>query len=63
MAITMRLAGEGIQHHGVLLTWDAAMPRSRNTVGVYVCALDEYLRAHPANEALRDRDDWLHPQR
>ncbi|MEA2250045.1 MAG: hypothetical protein QOG70_287 [Solirubrobacteraceae bacterium] len=62
MAIIVRLAGEGIQHHGVLLTWDVAMPRSRNTVGVYVRALDDYLRAHPTVDALPDRVDWLHPR-
>jgi hypothetical protein len=62
MAIIMRLAGEGIQHHGVLLTSDVAIPRSRNAVGVYVRALDDYLRAHPTVDALPDRVKWLQPR-
>jgi hypothetical protein len=59
MILASRLALEGRDHYGLLLTSDAAMPRSRNTVGLYVRALDGYLRAHPSDEALRNSVDWL----
>jgi hypothetical protein len=61
MILVSRWALEGAEHAGLLLTSDAAMPRSRNTVGRYVRALDRYLRAHPADHALRDGVDWLQP--
>jgi hypothetical protein len=61
MIVVSRLAVEGRDHHGLLLTSDAAMPRSRNTVGLYVRTIDRYLVAHPAEDALRNRVDWLRP--
>jgi hypothetical protein len=61
MILVSRLALADDHHYGLLLTSDAAMPRSRNTVGLYVRSLNRYLRAHPAEDALRDRVDWLHP--
>jgi hypothetical protein len=35
------------------------MPRGRETTGRYVERLDEFLREHPADDALADRVDWL----
>ena len=61
MALVSRLALEGRDHHGLLLTSDAAMPRSRNTIGLYVRTIDRYLIAHPAEDALRNRVGWLAP--
>ena len=61
MVLVSRLALEGRDHHGVLLTSDAAMPRSRNTIGLYVRTIDRYLVAHPTEDALRNRVDWLTP--
>ena len=62
VALASRLAAEGTEHYGVLLTSDASMPRSRNTIGAYVHTLDGYLGAHPAEDALRNRVDWLRPR-
>lgn len=61
MVLVSRLALEGRDHHGVLLTSDTAMPRSRNTIGLYVRTIDRYLIAHPTEDALRNRVDWLTP--
>ena len=63
MVLVSRLALEGRDHHGLLLTSDAAVPRSRNTIGLYVRTIDRYLVAHPHQDALRNRVDWLRPAR
>lgn len=59
--IAMRLAAEGTEHAGMLFTSDRSMPRSRNTTGAFLRALDAYLREHPADNALVNRIDWLAP--
>ena len=61
MVLVSQLALEGRDHHGLLLTSDAAMPRSRNTIGLYVRTIDRYLIAHPTEDALRNHVDWLAP--
>jgi hypothetical protein len=62
MALISRLAVDGGQHYGIVLTSDASMPRSRNTIGLWVLTLDGYLGAHGAEDALRNRVDWLRPR-
>lgn len=57
--LAMMLAADGEPHAGIVLIADATIPRSRNTTGTFVRALDAYLRAHPADDALLDRVDWL----
>jgi predicted nuclease of predicted toxin-antitoxin system len=57
--IATRWVSEGQSHHGLLLVSDRTLPRSRNTIGAYVRALDQFLRAHPAEDALRDQVRWL----
>jgi len=61
--IAMRLAAEGGTHAGMLFTSDRSMPRSRNTTGAFVRALDAYLTEHPGDDALANRIDWLTPVR
>ena len=61
MALVSQLAVEGGDHYGLLLTSDVSMPRSRNTIGLYVRVLDGYLGARPGEDALRNRVDWLRP--
>ncbi len=51
--------GGGQEHYGLLLTDDRSMPRSRNTIGLFVRVLDEFLDAHPAEDALRNQLRWL----
>lgn len=38
---------------------DRTLRCSRNTIGAYASALDQLVRAHPADEALRDQTLWL----
>ncbi|MDX6699400.1 MAG: hypothetical protein QOE65_2797 [Solirubrobacteraceae bacterium] len=52
-------AQEGRDHFGMVFTDDRSMPRSRGTVGLYVKALDAFLAARPAVDALRNAQHWL----
>jgi len=49
----------GRQHAGLIFTSDASMPRGRDTIGRYVEALDELLRANPGDAAFTERVHWL----
>jgi hypothetical protein len=57
--IARRWALEGRPHAGLIFTSDASMPRSRQTIGVYVTALQALLRANTADDAFVDRMHWL----
>jgi predicted nuclease of predicted toxin-antitoxin system len=57
--IAMCLAAESREHAGMLFTSDRSMPRSRNTTGAFVRALDAYLTQHAAADALVNRIEWL----
>jgi hypothetical protein len=59
MVITRRWATQGRCHAGLVFTSDASMPRSRDTIGRYVGALDALLAAHPAETSFADRVHWL----
>lgn len=59
MAISRTWAAAGRSHPGLIFTSDASMPRSRNTIGRYVDALDDLLARHLGDEAFRDRVHWL----
>ena len=52
-------ASEGRPHFGVVFTSRRRLPRSRDTIGLYVRTLDEFLRAHPAEDALGSSSRWL----
>ena len=57
--IVRRWALEGRHHAGLIFTSDASLPRSKNTIGVYVTELQALIRAHPAEKAFADRIHWL----
>lgn len=46
-------------HWGVLFTSRNRMPRSRETIGLYVRVLDDFLARHPAGDALLNSYRWL----
>lgn len=50
---------EGRSHHGLVFTSDAGLPRTRDTIGRYVDALDALLRDHPDADGFLDRIHWL----
>lgn len=55
-------ADEGTTHHGVIFTSRRRLPRSRETIGLYVRVLDAFLDAHRAVDALREGTRWLPEQ-
>jgi hypothetical protein len=56
----MRYAEEqGVVHHGVVLTSRRRMPRGKNTIGLFVRVLDDFLRRHPHEDALLNNYRWL----
>jgi len=54
-----RAAAEGTDHYGVVFTSQAALPRGKNTIGLYVRVFDEFLRRHPEDDAIRQSSCWL----
>ena len=57
--IARRWALEGRSHLGMLFTSDTSLPRSRQTIGRYVTALQALIRANPTDDAFTDRIHWL----
>lgn len=49
----------GEESFGLLLTDDRSMPRSKDTIGLFVRVLDALLDAHPAEDSLRNQLRWL----
>ena len=49
----------GNEHYGVVFTSRRRLPRSRDTIGLYVQVLDDFLRRHPSEDALRNSYRWL----
>jgi hypothetical protein len=52
-------ARSGRDHYGVLFTSRARMPRSRETIGLYIRVLDDFLQRHPDEDALLNSYRWL----
>ena len=63
MPLVERLRSEGHRHYGVLFTSYRSFRRARATIGLYVRALDRYLRSHPGEDALADSWDWVPAQK
>jgi len=57
--IARRWALQGRHHSGLIFTSDASLPRSRQTIGAYVAALQALLKANPGDDAFADRVHWL----
>lgn len=50
-----RTLARGEAHYGVIYTYDAALPRNRATIPLWVSTLEELLAAHLAEDALVNR--------
>jgi hypothetical protein len=59
MPLVHRLAERAEEHHGVVFSSPASMPRGAGTIGLFVEVLDRLLRDCPADDALRDQVRWL----
>jgi hypothetical protein len=53
----------GTDHFGVVLTSSRQFPRTIRSIGRLVSALDAFLTARPADDALRAQTWWLEPIR
>ena len=51
----------GTDHFGVVLTSSRQFPRTIRSIGRLVSALDAFLTARPADDALRGQSWWLEP--
>jgi Domain of unknown function (DUF5615) len=49
----------GTPHYGVLFTSAKHLPRSANTIGLFVRVLDDFLTRRPADDALANSFRWL----
>ena len=54
-------AVRGTDHFGVVFTLPRQFPRTSRAIGRLVIALDAFLVAHPADNALRRQSWWLEP--
>jgi hypothetical protein len=52
----------GLTHYGVLFTSRKRLPRGKNTIGLYVRVLGDFLTRHPAQDALLNSYWWLPEQ-
>jgi hypothetical protein len=50
---------EGTTHYGIVFTSRRRLPRSRETIGLYIRVLDDFLGRHPAVDALLNSSRWL----
>ena len=57
--IARRWVLEGRHHAGLIFTSDAILPRGRDTIGLYVTALQDLARANTGDDAFLDRIHWL----
>lgn len=53
------LAAEGQSHYGVVFTAHRTMPRSTQTIGMYVRALTGLLARFPGDDDFRNAVEWL----
>ena len=56
-----QIVAAGESHFGIVYTSNRSMPRSRDTIGLYVDALDELMRRFPGDNDFVDRVEWLAP--
>ena len=54
-----RMMGEGHGHYGIVFTDDAAMPRNKASIPLWVKALGSFLEANRDEETLRNRIAFL----
>jgi predicted nuclease of predicted toxin-antitoxin system len=59
--IVRRWELEGRPHAGLVFSSDKSMPRSSDSIGQYVRALDYLLRSLPGDDAFTDQVWWLQP--
>jgi len=61
LAANARMRARGEDHYGVIYTYDDTLPRNKAAFPLWVTTLEELLRTHPADDALRNRAHHLLP--
>ncbi len=59
MPIATRAVASGLTHHGLILTSDRSLPRSKAGIATFLELLDELMRANPSDDALQNEIRWL----
>jgi predicted nuclease of predicted toxin-antitoxin system len=59
LPLIARWAAGGQDHHGLVLTSDASLPRGKRRIGRYVTALRELMGTQPPRHALVNQVRWL----
>lgn len=57
--LIQQAAAEGMTHFGVVFSSRQKLPRSRETIGLYVRVLDDFLTRHPTVDAFLDSSRWI----
>lgn len=57
--LLQQAVAEGMTHYGVIFSSRQQLPRSRETIGLYVRVLDDFLTRHPAEDALLNSSRWI----
>lgn len=52
-------AATGTTHYGVIFSSRRQLPRGKQTIGVYVRVLDDFLSRHPVDDALLNTYRWV----
>lgn len=52
-------AAAGLTHYGLIFTSDSKWPRGKNTIDRFVAALDAFMDARPAEDAMLNSIWWL----
>lgn len=55
------IGAAGERHYGIVFTSPRTMPRSRDTIGTYVAALEALLERFPGDDDFIDHVEWLRP--
>ena len=59
--LAQQAAQMGGNHPGLIFSLDRSMPRSKNTIGLFVERLEVVLRAFPGEDSFADQVEWLRP--
>lgn len=57
--LMQQAAAVGSTHYGVVFSSRQQLPRGRDTIGLYVDVLDDFLARHPAVDTLLDSSRWI----
>jgi Domain of unknown function (DUF5615) len=57
--LVRQILAAGELHYGIVFSSPRSMPRSRNTIGAFVSALDAVMRRFPGESDFANRIEWL----